>query len=77
MKNEKFCSQLSKYFKRHVGFRSKRTFRLSYAAAGEIETTQENIQNWLDEGDPGFQLLAKEEIADVIFFIYLHQQYLY
>jgi hypothetical protein len=24
MKNEKFCSQLSTYFKRHVGFRSKR-----------------------------------------------------
>jgi hypothetical protein len=28
MKNEKFCSQLNIYFKRHVGFRSKRTFRL-------------------------------------------------
>jgi hypothetical protein len=28
-------------------------------AAGEIETTQENIQDWieLDEGYPGFQLL--------------------
>jgi hypothetical protein len=27
-------------------------------AAGETETTQENIQDWLqlDEGDPGFQL---------------------
>jgi hypothetical protein len=24
MKNEKFCSQLSTYFKRHVGFRNKR-----------------------------------------------------
>jgi hypothetical protein len=24
MKNEKFCSQLSTYFKRHTGFRSKR-----------------------------------------------------
>jgi hypothetical protein len=38
-------------------------------AAGETETTQENIQNWLelDEGDPGFQLLTVEEIAaDVI-----------
>jgi hypothetical protein len=41
-------------------------------AAGETETTQENIQDWfqLDEGDPGFQLLIKEEIATVIF-IYL------
>jgi hypothetical protein len=39
-------------------------------AAGETETTQENIQYWLelDEGDPGFQLLTEEEIAAVIFF---------
>jgi hypothetical protein len=29
-------------------------------AAGETETTQENIQDWLqlDEGDPGFQPLV-------------------
>jgi hypothetical protein len=29
-------------------------------AGGETETTQENIQDWLepDEGDPGFQLLV-------------------
>jgi hypothetical protein len=43
-------------------------------AAGETETSQENIQDWLqlDEGDPGFQLLTQEEIAAVIFFhIYL------
>jgi hypothetical protein len=42
-------------------------------AAGETETTQENIQDWikLDEGDPGFQLLTEKEIAAVIFsFIY-------
>jgi hypothetical protein len=39
-------------------------------AAGETETTQENIQDWLelDEGDPVFQLLTEEEIAAVIFF---------
>jgi hypothetical protein len=39
-------------------------------AAGETETAQENIQDWLqlDEGDPGFQLLTKEEIATVILF---------
>jgi hypothetical protein len=39
-------------------------------AAGETETTQENIQDWLqlDEGDPGFQLLTEKEIAAVIFF---------
>jgi hypothetical protein len=37
--------------------------------AGEAETMQENIQDWLelDEGDPGFQLLTEEEIAAVIF----------
>jgi hypothetical protein len=42
-------------------------------AAGETETTQENVQDWLDleEGDPGFQFLTEEEIAAVIiFFIY-------
>jgi hypothetical protein len=34
-------------------------------AAGETETMQESIQDWLelDEGDPGFQLLREEEIA--------------
>jgi hypothetical protein len=39
-------------------------------AAGETETTQANIQDWLqlDEGDPGFQLLTKQEIATVICF---------
>jgi hypothetical protein len=46
---------------------------------GETETTQENIQDWLqlDEGDPGFQLLTQEEIASVIIFIYFYQHYLY
>jgi hypothetical protein len=41
-------------------------------AAGETETTQENIQHWLqlDEGGPGFLLLTEEEIPAVIF-IYL------
>jgi uncharacterized protein YehS (DUF1456 family) len=49
-------------------------------AAGETETTQENIQDWLqlDEGDPGFQLLTEQEIAAVIFFfIYFHEHCLY
>jgi hypothetical protein len=47
-------------------------------AAGETETTQENIQNCLelDEGDHGVQLQAEEEIAAVIFF-YFYQYYLY
>jgi hypothetical protein len=32
---------------------------------GETETTQENIENWLeqDERDPGFQLLTEEQFA--------------
>jgi uncharacterized protein YehS (DUF1456 family) len=48
-------------------------------AAGETETTRENIQDWLqlDEIDLGFQLLTEKEIAAVIFFIYFHQRYLY
>jgi hypothetical protein len=46
-------------------------------AAGETETTQENIQDWLalDEGDPEFELPTEEEIATVIFFF--QQQYLF
>jgi hypothetical protein len=48
-------------------------------AAGETETTQDNIQDWLQlgEGDPGFQLLTEEEIAEIKFFIYFHQHCLY
>jgi hypothetical protein len=48
-------------------------------AAGETETTQQNIKDWLqlDEGDPGFQLLTQEGIAAGIFFIYFHQHCLY
>jgi hypothetical protein len=40
-------------------------------AAGETDTTQENVKDWLevDEGDPGFQLLTEEEIAAVILFL--------
>jgi hypothetical protein len=42
-------------------------------AAGETETTQGNIQDWLQmaEGDPGFQLPTEEEIAVVIFFLFI------
>jgi hypothetical protein len=48
----------------------KENFQTVLRAAGETETTQENIQDWfeLDEGDPGFQLLAAQEISSVIFF---------
>jgi hypothetical protein len=40
-------------------------------AAGETETLQGDIQDWLqlDEGDPGFQLLTEQEITAVILFI--------
>jgi hypothetical protein len=53
-----------------MGFRSKRTL-IELRAAGETEIAQEHIQYWfeLDEIDPGFQLLTKEKIATVIFFI--------
>jgi hypothetical protein len=39
-------------------------------AAGETETTQENIHDWfeLDEGDPGFQLLTTYIITFPFFF---------
>jgi hypothetical protein len=48
-------------------------------AAGETETTQENIHYWLqlDEGDPGFRPLTEEVIAAGIFIIYFHQHCLY
>jgi hypothetical protein len=42
-------------------------------AAGETETPQENIRDWLqlDVGAPAFQLLTEEGIAALIFFIHL------
>jgi hypothetical protein len=48
-------------------------------AAGETETTQENIQDWLElvEGDTEFYLLTQEEISAVIFFTYFHQHNLH
>jgi hypothetical protein len=48
-------------------------------AAGETETTQENIQHWLelDEGDPGVQLLTEDKSAAVLFFIYFPLHYLH
>jgi hypothetical protein len=55
-----------------VGFKEQEDFQTVLRAAGDTETTQENIQDWLqlDEGDPGFQLVTEEEIAALIFFIY-------
>jgi hypothetical protein len=39
-------------------------------AAGETETAQENIQDWLElgKGGPEYQFLTEEEIAAVIYF---------
>jgi hypothetical protein len=61
-----------------VGVRSKRPFQTVLRAAGETETTQENIQDWLelDEGDPGFQLLTGRNCCSD-FFIYFLQHYPY
>jgi hypothetical protein len=48
-------------------------FHTVLRAAGETETTQENIQDWLELGDVdrGFQLLTEEEIATVIFLLFI------
>jgi hypothetical protein len=47
--------------------------------AGETETTQGNIQVWLElvEGNPGFQFLTEEDISAVIvlLFIYISTNY--
>jgi hypothetical protein len=39
----------------------------------ETETTQENVQNWLqlDEGDAGVHFLTEEEITAMIFFLFI------
>jgi hypothetical protein len=66
MKNDKFYSEFRIHFKRHVGLKDKRepkkiTFRL-LSTAGEAETTQENIRDWLglDEEASRFQLLTEK-----------------
>jgi hypothetical protein len=56
------------------------SFQTVLRAAGETETAQENIQDWLqlDEGDPGFQLPTEEKTAAVIFlFVYFHEHCLH
>jgi hypothetical protein len=66
MKNEKFYSQLSTYFKRHK-FRSKRVlkqdgFQTMLRAAGGTESTQGKLNDWLqlDEQNPRCQFLTQE-----------------
>jgi hypothetical protein len=48
-------------------------------AAGEAETTQVNIQDWLelDEGNPGFPLVTEEEIVPMLLYYLFHQHYIY
>jgi hypothetical protein len=48
-------------------------------AGGETETTQENIQDWLelDEGDPGFQLLTGiNYCSDIYLSIFISTTYI-
>jgi hypothetical protein len=42
-------------------------------SSAETETAQHNIIHWLqlDEGDPGFNLLTEEEIAAVVFLVFI------
>jgi hypothetical protein len=61
-----------------MGFRKQERleqedFQTELRAAGETETTQENIQDWfeLDEGDVGFQLLTVEEFTAVFYFLFI------
>jgi hypothetical protein len=67
-----------------MGFSSKKgleqkDFQIVLRAAGETDTTPENIQDWveLDEGDPGFQLLTGKEIGTVIIFLFIFISTLY
>jgi hypothetical protein len=64
-KNEKFCLQLStlkdtwdlgRQMSHSEGLEQE-DLQTMLRAAGETETTQENIRDWLElDGDPGFQL---------------------
>jgi hypothetical protein len=42
-----------------------------FRTAGETETTQEHIRDWIElrEVDPGFHLVTEEHIASVTFLI--------
>jgi hypothetical protein len=75
MKNEKFCSQLSTYFKRQVGLKQE---DFQTVLTDETEIAQGNVQDRLkfDKEVPGFQLLTQEEIAAVIFFIFISTTYI-
>jgi hypothetical protein len=48
-------------------------FQIVLRAAGETETSQGNVKDWLElaEGDPGFQLLAEEVAALIFLFIFI------
>jgi hypothetical protein len=59
MKNETYCSQMVHTFKRCGIYEQEgleqEDFQTVLRAAGETETTQENVRDWLqlEERDPG------------------------
>jgi hypothetical protein len=63
LKYEKFSSVEYTFLKTNGIYQQKglqeEDFQTALRAAGETETTQENIQDWLelDEGDRGFQFV--------------------
>jgi hypothetical protein len=79
MKYEKFCSQLSTYFKRHVGFTSKRSFRLCW---GELERLKphkkisETGLSWMKETEDS-SFWQRKKLLEWYFLIYYHQHYLH
>jgi hypothetical protein len=56
---------------RHLGQRGLTDGQAVLGAAGETETAQGNIQDWLQlaVAEPGLKLLTEEEIAAVMLFI--------
>jgi hypothetical protein len=71
MRNEKFCSHLSTYFKRDTRFRSKRTFRLSMAA-GETETTQKVFKAGLSQVKKTLDFRLTGEEINAVIYIYFY-----
>jgi hypothetical protein len=56
MKNEKLCSQLSTYFKRHMAFRSKRAFRLCWGHLERLKPYKKISKiglSWISASDRG------------------------
>lgn len=60
-------------------FKEQEDFQTALRAAGETETAQQNIQDWLqlDEWDPAYQFLTGRSCCSDFLFIYFHQHCLY